>query len=483
MIRALLRFAAVLVGVFFLALGLAFLFAPATATARFAIAATDAAGFGTVRGDLGALFLAIAIFTLAGLRKGAEHWLNVPLLALALVMLGRIAAFLFDGFAAPSAQALLIEVTAFAILAAARLTGDLKTRPVWIALAAAALVILAIAFIAQRQIGLAIFRRNIDTAMTRTVIDSMPDGLHAGLCGSGSPLPDPNRAGPCVFVIAGKRLYIVDAGEDSARKLGLMAIPPGQISAIFLTHFHSDHIGGLGEMMLQRWAGAGNSQPVEVYGPQGVESVVDGFNAAYKLDTGYRVAHHGAATVPPSGAGGVARPFEVASDNWSAVVLERDGLKVRAFSVRHTPVQPAVGYRFDYEGRSVVVSGDTAPSEYLEQIATGADILFHEGLQTSMVAILHDAAVRHDRSVLAKITGDIPSYHTTPEDAARIAARAGVRQLVLYHIIPALPIAYFQAAYLGDAPTIFRRPITVAKDGMLFSLPPSTNVITMKELL
>ncbi|MBZ5605451.1 MAG: MBL fold metallo-hydrolase [Acidobacteriia bacterium] len=378
----------------------------------------------------------------------------------------------------------MLEIALLLVLAAAAALTDETGSAAKLVLTVVSIAALLAggAFVFQRPLGLAIMKRGVEAGMNRNLLASLPDGLHAGLCGSGAPLPDPNRAGPCVFVIAGGHMYIVDAGDGSARKLGLMGLPAAFVDSIFLTHFHSDHIGGLGEMMLQRWAGGGNAQPVEVYGPQGVESVVEGFNAAYKLDSGYRVAHHGAATVPPSGAGGVARPFTLAADS-SQVIFDRDGLKITAFAVTHPPVFPAVGYRFDYRGRSIVISGDTAPSESLANAAKGVDVLFHEGLQPSMVSILHDAAARHGRKILAKIMGDIPSYHTTPEDAARIADRAGVRRLVIYHVIPALPFGYLQGAYLGGAEKLFHGPISVGKDGMMLSLPAGSAAISLRELL
>jgi ribonuclease Z len=336
----------------------------------------------------------------------------------------------------------------------------------------------------QRPLGLMLTRYYVERAFHHDLLASLPDGLHAGLCGSGSPLPDPTRAGPCVFVIAGKRVYVVDAGEGSPRKMALMGLSPGLIDAILLTHFHSDHIGGLGEMMLQRWAAASHKDPAVVIGPQGVESVVKGFNDAYALDKTYRVAHHGEAAMPPSGAGGVARPFTlVAASDAGQVVLRQDGLTITAFAVAHAPVFPAAGYSFDYRGRSVVISGDTAPSPTLAKYARGADVLFHEGLQTAMVSLLHDAAVRHNRPSLAKIAADIPSYHTTPEDAARIARQAGVRYLMFYHTIPPLPIDFLNAAFLGDAPRIFKGPITVGRDGMILSLPTGNTSVTLRELL
>jgi len=491
MIRIALSVATGLIGLFFLVLGLAFLFAPALAASRFAVLATDSAGYGTLRGDLGALFLGIGIFSILGARRSARRWLIVPIGFLAAIVAGRIVSLLLDGRSAGSVQALIVELIALSVLAAWRSSGGDAPAPesswprrLGLAGFAALVLITACAFVFQRQIGLALVRQIAERLFSQSVLDSLPDGLHAGLCGSGAPLPDPNRAGPCVFVVAAHRLYIVDAGEGSPRKLGLMQIPPGAIEAIFLTHFHSDHIAALGEMIMERWAGGGHTEPVEVFGPQGVDSVVDGFNSAYRLDNGYRVAHHGAATMPPSGEGGVARSFSVPpSGDWSEAILQRDGLTVTAFNVRHTPVFPAVGYRFAYRGRSIVISGDTAPSESLEKNAKGADVLFHEGLQTTMVTVLHDAAARHDRKTFAKIAADIPSYHTTPEDAARIADRAGVRQLVFYHILPPLPFSYLQGAFLGGAANYYHGPISVGKDGMLLSLPPDSTAISMRQLL
>ena len=336
----------------------------------------------------------------------------------------------------------------------------------------------------QRQVGLAVAKRMIDRRAAIDLAAEQPDGLHVGLCGSGSPMPDSGRAGPCVFVIAGERLYVVDAGDGATRKMALMGVQIGRIDAILLTHFHSDHIGGLGEMMLVRWASAGNSEPVPVFGPQGVDSVVEGFERAYELDTAYRVAHHGPDVVPPSGAGGSARPFELPEgSDVERTILERDGLEVTAFSVDHSPVFPAVGYRFDYKGRSAVLSGDTLPSAHLSKVSTGADLLIHEGLQTRLVEIIQQAAEKHGRRNMARITADIPSYHTTPEEAAKLASQAGVRHLVFYHIVPPVPHPYLDAAFLGDAGDFYDGPITVGTDGLLFVMPAESEVIRVRRLL
>src|SRR5690348_7203982 len=118
-----------------------------------------------------------------------------------------------------------------------------------------------------------------------------PKDLSVLLCGTGSPLPDVNRAGPCTLVAAGSHLFLVDAGLDSARNLLLWHVPLERVDAILITHFHSDHIAELGELRLQTWV-AGRKRPLTVFGPPGIEQIVDGFNEAYALDAGYRTAHH-----------------------------------------------------------------------------------------------------------------------------------------------------------------------------------------------
>jgi ribonuclease Z len=337
-----------------------------------------------------------------------------------------------------------------------------------------------------------VFSKPLLTALTTGIIkqrfisqsEMQQDGLFAGLAGSGGPFPDLNRASSCVAVRAGAHLYIVDAGDGSARNLSLMGFQLGKVEAVLLTHFHSDHIADLGEIMLQRWVGWSNDKPLEVIGPQGVETVVEGFNLAYKLDDGYRVAHHGEKTVPPSGAGGVARPFNLPSgDDASMVILDKDGVKITAFRVNHAPVSPAVGYRFDYKGRSLVISGDTVPCESLKKQAKGVDVLIHDAMQVATVKLIGEQAELSPSPSLAKIMADIPSYHATPEDAAKIAGEAGVKHLVLYHITPPIPLALLNNQFMGDAARYYRGPITIGTDGLMIGLPPASDRIDIRQAL
>ncbi len=332
------------------------------------------------------------------------------------------------------------------------------------------------------QIGARLFDRAIEQNMGRSLMDELPDGLHVALCGAGSPMPDRLRNGPCTAVIAGDQLFIVDIGSGAARNLGPMQIPSGRISAIFLTHFHSDHIDGLGELMMLRWVGGNNTSPVPVYGPTGVGEVVNGFNAAYRLDAGYRVAHHGEDIVPPSGAGGEPRPFRANGLNDVLTVFEDGDVKVTAFSVDHTPIHPAVAYRFDYMGRSVVISGDTVKHPNLIAQSKDVDLLVHEALNAEWVGKMQATAERRGLTALAQIAQDILDYHATPVEAAEVAQESGAKSLVLSHVVPPVPIRFMEAYYLKGTRDAYDGPITLGRDGMLFSLPTKTDEISVRDL-
>ena len=304
---------------------------------------------------------------------------------------------------------------------------------------------------------------------------AFPEGLNVVLIGTGSPMGDKARASASILVVAGDHTFVVDAGEGANRNLQLARIAPGKPDALLLTHFHSDHIASLGDIALGHWSSNASAEPLVVIGPPGVETVVSGSNEAYSLDDGYRTVHHGAAWMPPSGAGAVARTIELGPESdASAVVLDADGLKVTMFRVDHGPVKPAVGYRFDYRGRSVALSGDTMYTESLIEHAAGVDILFNEALSDPMVSVIQNYAANPST---AKIAHDIPGYHSTPEDAARMAAAAGARSLVLYHIIPPISSPLLYPVFFGDAGKRFSRQISLGNDGMMFTLPPDSKSI------
>ena len=335
----------------------------------------------------------------------------------------------------------------------------------------------------QVPISNALIDRQIAAMLERDVLESLPDGLHVGLCGSGGPFPNRDRRASCVFVIAGKALYVVDAGSGTSGNIDVMGLGAGNIRSIFLTHFHSDHIDGLGEMMLNRWVQRNSEQPVPVYGPPGVETVVEGLGQAYSLDSVYRTAHHGAAIAPPEGAGGEPRPFDLgAPASASETIMQEDGLKVTAFNVDQSPIEPAVGYKFEYAGRTVVISGDTARTDSVLEQARGADVLVHGALQPAVIKRFEVSASERAQDGIAKIMSDIPDYHTAPEEAARLADAAGVEYLLFYHVVPPLP-RFFNKVLLGDATSYFDGSIKVGEDGWIVSLPRDSEEIIDGSLL
>lgn len=321
----------------------------------------------------------------------------------------------------------------------------------------------------------AIAERAFQSALDKNVgVDQsakLGDGLHAYVCGSGSPMPDTDRAGPCIAVLAGNQGFIFDSGSGSVRKLGRMGFPMGKLQAEFLTHLHSDHIDGLGEALLQAWIAGSRGAPLPVYGPDGTDKVVAGFNAAYALDQGYRVAHHGPKVANPAGAGGAAQVIALPDGVDSQVVWDQQGVKITAIRVNHAPISPAFGYRVDYKGRSLSISGDTVYSPAFVTASKGVDLMFHEALNKQMIAAMGKKLGERGQANTAQIMTDIQNYHASPEDAARSAKEAGAQALVLYHLVPPVPATLIEPLFLGNAPKQFGGTLKLGHDGMIVSLP------------
>ncbi|MBA4748608.1 MAG: MBL fold metallo-hydrolase [Sphingopyxis sp.] len=314
---------------------------------------------------------------------------------------------------------------------------------------------LVTAFAMRERIMLALFDRAIAVVMKPEAYSK--DGLHILFCGTGSPLPGGDRGEACTAVIANGQLFIFDAGEGAGRSLSRMAAPLGQAQAVFLTHLHSDHINGLGNLALLRWVGSTATAPLPLLGPTGTAEVGAAFNAAYRLDAGYRTAHHGEA-VAPSAATGFA-PRDVAP----GVVYDAGGVRITAFAVRHDPVSPAFGYRLDWDGRSVTISGDTAATAALARAAIGTDVLVAELLNPALVKRMSAAAAANGQSARAKIFADIIDYHITPAQAGQSAHAARARQLVFTHIVPAVP-GFMESMLIKGASDTYSGPVKIAAD-------------------
>jgi ribonuclease Z len=274
---------------------------------------------------------------------------------------------------------------------------------------------------------------------------------------------------------------VVESGPESTENRVLWRIPLSKIGGVLLTHYHSDHIGDLGELQLQTWAG-GRPAKLDVYGGPGVEEVVEGFNRAYRLDQGYRTAHHGE-KVMPSATWGMT-PHSVALDgpptaakDRTALVYDDGALRITAIEVNHAPIEPAYAYRFDYKGRSVVVTGDLKYHPPLVKSAADADILVSEAISRSMTRSLEGAAREKGSARTAAVMHDVQDYHISPEEAAGLANEANVGLLVYYHLLPAPDGFLARRLFSSGVNRVRPHGWTMANDGDLYTLPLGTKRI------
>ncbi|MBI2168283.1 MAG: ribonuclease Z [Actinobacteria bacterium] len=263
------------------------------------------------------------------------------------------------------------------------------------------------------------------------------------LLGTGSPLPDPSRAGPSTLVRAEGSTILVDCGRGVLMRLAGAGVLPPMLDAVLVTHLHSDHLTDLNDVITTHWVMSLEPQPLRVFGPPGLAGVVDATLAALSLDIGYRIAHHDTLTSPPQ-----VDVTEVEPDDGFAV----GSVRVRVGATDHRPVEPTVAYRIEDGEKSVVLGGDGVPCEALDELCHGA----HAYVQT---------VIREDlvRAIPVDRLQDILGYHSSVEQAAQTAARAGVRTLVLTHYVPAMPSGA-EAEWRALAAAHFDGPIVLGDD-------------------
>jgi ribonuclease Z len=244
------------------------------------------------------------------------------------------------------------------------------------------------------------------------------------LLGTGSPLPDPNRAGPATLVEAGGLQLLFDCGRGVLMRLAAAGLPsPALLAAQFLTHLHSDHVSDFNDVVTTRWVTSPAPSPLVVVGPPGTERFADRTLEMLTDDIGYRIAHHEDLQWQPG-----VEVTEVLDGPVTLDALSAAGVSVTAEPTDHRPVAPTVGYRVEHDGAVVAIAGDTVPCEGLDALVDGADVY----VQT----VIRDDVVRQ---VPMQRFQDICDYHSSVADAARTAARGGVRTLVLTHMVPAPP--------------------------------------------
>lgn len=238
------------------------------------------------------------------------------------------------------------------------------------------------------------------------------------LVGTGTPTPQPLRLGPATLVEVGNQKLLFDAGRGVPIRLSQLRIPMARIDTLFITHYHSDHVSGIPDLWLTGWlpAGGQRKQPFRVIGPTGAKELMSNLERAYAADVRIRIADQ---KLPAVGVSVITEEFS--SDG---VVYERDGVRVTAFEVDHgDEIKPAYGYRIDYKGRSVLISGDTRFSENLIRNGKGVDLLVH-AIAGSKPELLQNIVVRR-----------ILDHHTLPPEAATVFNRTKPKLAVYTHFV------------------------------------------------
>jgi len=267
---------------------------------------------------------------------------------------------------------------------------------------------------------------------------------------AGGPRPRLTRAAPSQVILVNGAAYVIDCGNGVAGQLVRAGVPLRSLRHIFITHQHSDHTADYGNLLLIAWT-SGLQTRVDTWGPAPLEKMTRLFFEMNESDIRTRVADEG--RVPLA-------PLVFSHERRSGGAVMKDGnLTVTCALVEHPPVAPAFAYRFDSADRSIVISGDTKPSEELVRLAHGADVLIHEALFPSavdrLVAMLPNSAALK-RSIL--------SHHTPVEEAGRIAQEAGVKTLVLSHLIPAEDPEVSDEMWLNAARRYFKGRVVLGRD-------------------
>jgi ribonuclease Z len=263
------------------------------------------------------------------------------------------------------------------------------------------------------------------------------------LLGTGSPMIDPNRAGPSTLVKAADQTFLVDCGRGVLMRAAAAGVGAANLTALLLTHLHSDHISDLSDVITTRWITTFVPTPLPIIGPPGTKAVVDATLAVLAPDISYRIGHHADITEPPS--------VQV-HEYTEGVVWDVDGVTITAAPTDHRPVEPTIGFRVDSAGASVVLAGDSVPCATLDALANGANALVHTVIRADLIAQLPAQRIR-----------DILDYHSSVEQAAATAQRAGVEKLVLTHYVPPL-VPGQEDQWRAQAATEFSGQIELGSD-------------------
>jgi ribonuclease Z len=284
------------------------------------------------------------------------------------------------------------------------------------------------------------------------------NGFRVTLLGTGDPIPRMDRFGPATLVeVAGQHL-LFDVGRGATQRLLQLGIPIRDLDAVFLTHFHSDHVTGLPDLWMTGWLPppfGRRSEAFEVWGPTGTRNLLEQLGLAFEANKNIRISDE---LLPPAGIELLAHEFDS-----NGVVYEMAGVRVTAFAVDHGElIKPAYGYRVDYDNRSVVISGDTRFDENLIVAAKGVDLVIHEVALASDELLASSKQFRH-----------IVAHHTTPEEAGIVFRQVAPKLAVYTHLVmlsgPTIPQAPLESL-ISRTRKNYQGPLVIGEDLMSFTI-------------
>lgn len=295
-----------------------------------------------------------------------------------------------------------------------------------------------------------------------------PDQISVVLVGTAGPMsPDLAQTSTAVFVNG--QFLLFDAGDYAQKRMEQFNLPSELLDAVFLTHFHNDHIADLGEVM-QRSYMLGREKDLVVYGPTGVEDIVTGFNMIYAADSDHRTEHHGEEVMPLAYQFATASEFDANSDE--IIVYEKDGVVVTAFKVAHPPIEPGFGYVIEYAGKKVIISGDTLVTAELAKYSNSADLLVMDIMNYELVTLMEDTFREIGDDEVAKIMYDIREYHPDVQDVAEMAQNENVKRVALMHYAPAAPVkSMMDRFYVNPINRIYDGELIAGGDGTTITIP------------
>jgi len=242
-------------------------------------------------------------------------------------------------------------------------------------------------------------------------------GMEVILTGTGSPIPDANRAGPSTLLKAGDTHILVDCGRGVVMRLAGAGTMPPFLAAVVITHLHSDHVCALNDVLTTHWVMTQGNGVLKVYGPPGTAEFVERQLHALERDIGYRIAHHEPLTEGPR--------VQVTELNPGDSFAIND-VQVTTAATMHEPVAPTIGFRFEHEGKTAALVGDTIPCDGVDALAADVDVYVQTVVRRDIVEQIPNVMLQ-----------DILDYHSGVVEAAQTATRTGARRLALTHMVPA----------------------------------------------